>query len=429
MPGCARGLPAQPRGAWRSRHGDPDVVRAGLAGAAEARADGRLRVRRLIASVRRLRSSRPRLTKSRQAVLATIADDCGLMRAPVDGARPVDAARKLAAQGFGRFEKLGRRDRETKGRVRYVSSGLDGTKIKANASRHKALSRAHANPPEKPSRGEVEKRMRLAEPADNTPLDIPAELKRREARPDVIAAAKEEIEARARARFEAEQAEHERRPAEREACARRRGRRPGDTPPKAPEPGSRPKDQVNLTDEESPISASAGGGFEQAYNAQAGVDVETHLIVEQHLTMSTTSGRSHPPWSGSTPSARSRRCWPIPAITAGRISSAARPPASSPAFTQRVSATMRRWPSGSTPTRRPRSSPAPRRPTPIGCAPARARRAAAQAQGHRRAGLRRHQAGAGIPPVSCCAVCAPCRASGRRSVTDWNLKRLFALRG
>ena len=32
---------------------------------------------------------------------------------------------------------------------------------------------------------------------------------------------------------------------------------------------------------------SAGGGFEQAYNAQAGVDVETHLIVEQHVTQHT----------------------------------------------------------------------------------------------------------------------------------------------
>ena len=44
-----------------------------------------------------------------------------------------------------------------------------------------------------------------------------------------------------------------------------------------------PKDQVNLTDEESCIMPTQGG-FEQAYNAQASLDIETHLIVEQHLS-------------------------------------------------------------------------------------------------------------------------------------------------
>jgi hypothetical protein len=51
-----------------------------------------------------------------------------------------------------------------------------------------------------------------------------------------------------------------------------------------PESSPRAKDQVNLTDEESRIMPTAGGGFEQAYNAQAGIDTATHLIVEQHLT-------------------------------------------------------------------------------------------------------------------------------------------------
>ena len=40
----------------------------------------------------------------------------------------------------------------------------------------------------------------------------------------------------------------------------------------------------NLTDGESRIMPTAGGGFEQTYNAQAGVDLDTHLIVAQHLT-------------------------------------------------------------------------------------------------------------------------------------------------
>ena len=130
--------------------------------------------------------------------------------------------------------------------------------------------------------------MRLAEQADNEPLpeqlDVPLELQRREQRLAVIAAAKEEITARAQGRYEAEQAEYERKIAEREARVQQTGRKPGGKPPKAPEPGPRAKDQVNLTDEESRIMPTAGGGFEQAYNAQAGVDVDTQLIVEQHVT-------------------------------------------------------------------------------------------------------------------------------------------------
>jgi transposase len=174
------------------------------------------------------------------------------------------------------------------GLVKLGTVSLDGTKIKANASKHKALSWEHAKRLEEQLRGEVEELMRLAEQADNQPLpeqiDIPLELERREKRLAVIATAKEEIEARAQARFEAEHAEYERKLAARQARAERTGKQPGGKPPKAPEPGPGAKDQVSLTDAESRIMPTAGGGFEQAYNAQAGVDTETHLIVEQHVT-------------------------------------------------------------------------------------------------------------------------------------------------
>jgi transposase len=174
------------------------------------------------------------------------------------------------------------------GLLKLGTVSLDGTKLNANASKHTALSFAHAERLEEQLKGEVEQLLRLAEQADNTPLpeqlDIPLELKRREQRLGVIAAAKAEIEARAQARFAAEQAEYERKLAAREARTERTGRKPGGKPPKAPEPGPRPKDQVNLTDAESRIMPTAGGGFEQAYNAQAGVDTETHLIVAQHVT-------------------------------------------------------------------------------------------------------------------------------------------------
>jgi transposase len=173
------------------------------------------------------------------------------------------------------------------GLVKLGTVSLDGTKIKANASKHKALSWGHAERIEAQLKGEVAELMRLAERADNRPLpeplDIPSELARREQRLAVIAAAKEEIAARAQARFVREQAEFELKQARREAYERETGKKARGKAPQPPEPGPRAKDQVNLTDEQSRIMPTASG-FEQGYNAQAGVDTDTHLIVEQHVT-------------------------------------------------------------------------------------------------------------------------------------------------
>lgn len=173
------------------------------------------------------------------------------------------------------------------GLVKLGTVSLDGTKIKANASKHKALSWAYANKLEAQLQAEVEELMRLAEEADNSSLpegmDIPEELKRREDRLAKIAAAKAEIEARARERFEREQAEYEEKLARRKEKEERTGKKPGGRPPKAPSADPKPKDQVSLTDEDSRIMPS-NAGFVQAYNAQAGVDADTHLIVEQHLS-------------------------------------------------------------------------------------------------------------------------------------------------
>jgi hypothetical protein len=174
------------------------------------------------------------------------------------------------------------------GLVKLGTVSLDGTQIKANASKHKALSWEPANRREEQRKGEVDELMRLAEQADNQPLpeqlDIPRELKRREQRLAVITAVKDEIEARAHARCAAEQAEYERKRAARHARAERTGKQPGGKPPKAPEPGPGPTDQVSLTDAESRIMPTAGGHVAQANNAQAGVDTETHLIVAPHVT-------------------------------------------------------------------------------------------------------------------------------------------------
>lgn len=173
------------------------------------------------------------------------------------------------------------------GLVKLGTVSLDGTKIKANASKHKALSWEYANRLEAQLQTEVTELLRLAEEADQSSLpedmDIPEELKRREQRLAKIAEAKAEIEARAQARFEKEQAEYEEKMKQRKEREERTGKKPGGCPPKAPSAEPKAKDQVNLTDEDSRIMPS-NEGFKQSYNAQAGVDVETHLIVEQHIS-------------------------------------------------------------------------------------------------------------------------------------------------
>lgn len=165
---------------------------------------------------------------------------------------------------------------------------LDGTKVKANASKHQALSWEYACRLEEQLKQEVESLLALAEQADHEEseqeLDLPEELSRREDRLAVIERAKKEIERRAAERFAKEREEWEAKQERRRQKEEETGRRPGGPDPKPPEPGPRSKDQVNLTDEESRIMPTSGGGFEQAYNAQAVVDLDSMLIVESHLS-------------------------------------------------------------------------------------------------------------------------------------------------
>ena len=172
------------------------------------------------------------------------------------------------------------------GLLRLGTVSLDGTKIKANASKHQAMSWQHACKLEKQLQAEVEQLWLLADRADATSLSevsIPEELAIREKRLKTIAEVKEKIDQRAKERFEQEQQLYEEKLAKREQ-SKNEGKRGGGKPPKAPEAGPRPKDQVNLTDEESRIMPASGGGFIQGYNAQACVDMATLLIVASFTT-------------------------------------------------------------------------------------------------------------------------------------------------
>jgi transposase len=172
--------------------------------------------------------------------------------------------------------------------LKLGSVSLDGSKVKANASKHKALSYDYAGRLEAQIKGEVAELLRKAEAADRVDIpdgmNIPEELERREQRLAGIAQAKAEIEKRAAERHAREQAAYEKKVAERAGKEQKTGKKPRGKQPKPPKGGPNAKDQVNLTDEESRIMPVSGGGFEQAFNAQAGVDTASKLVVTAHVT-------------------------------------------------------------------------------------------------------------------------------------------------
>lgn len=176
----------------------------------------------------------------------------------------------------------------TMGVCKLGKISLDGTKVKANASKHKALSWDHACKLEKQIHAEVDALLRQAEEADRGDppdgMSIPDELARREKRLDTIARAKTEIQRRASERYTEEKEAYDQKMAERTVKEQGNGKKSRGREPKPPEPGPEKSDQVNLTDEDSRIMPTSGGGFEQTYNAQAGVDMDSMLIVENHVT-------------------------------------------------------------------------------------------------------------------------------------------------
>ena len=185
------------------------------------------------------------------------------------------------------------------GLVKLGTIAVDGTKIKANASRHKAMSYGRMQTTQAALKAQiaalVQKAANTDEAEKNEPeLDIPAELERRQARLAAIEAAKARLEERQR------QSDTQRgRSADDERQPKDKGGKPyqrdfGVPPPKA---------QDSFTDPESRIMKRAGGGFDYAYNAQTAVDETAHIIVAaevvntscdvQHLPMVLEAVRAH----------------------------------------------------------------------------------------------------------------------------------------
>jgi transposase len=181
--------------------------------------------------------------------------------------------------------------------VKLGQISLDGTKIKANALKHKVLSHGHIEKLEAQLHKEVQALLNKATDVDQEELadgiDLPAEVARREDRLKALAEAKAKIAERVKERDEQAQKDHQERLADRER-QRQAGKKPRGQEPKAPETGPQAKDQVNLTDEASRIMPSKDG-FVQGYNAQAAVDVDSLLVVAATLSQHTNDKRQVEP--------------------------------------------------------------------------------------------------------------------------------------
>nr|WP_181374850.1 IS1182 family transposase [Polaromonas sp. H6N]AWD72233.1 transposase [Polaromonas sp. H6N] len=166
------------------------------------------------------------------------------------------------------------------GLVKLGTIAVDGTKIKANASRHKAMSYARMQTTQAALKAQIAALLQKAANTDeaekNEPdLDIPAELERRQARLAAIEAAKARLEERQR-QSDAQRGrstDDERQPKD------KNGKPKGGKPYQRDFGVPASKAQDSFTDPESRIMKRAGGGFDYSYNAQTAVDETAHIIV------------------------------------------------------------------------------------------------------------------------------------------------------
>jgi len=191
------------------------------------------------------------------------------------------------------------------GLVKLGHVALDGTKIKANASKHKAMSYERMTATEKKLEEEVARLLAEAQAMDaaedaqygkeHRGDELPAELARRESRLAKIREAKAALEQEAKERAAQKAVAAQAKVEQRRRREEETGQKVGGRPPAVPDPEKAvpaAKAQRNFTDPESRIMKDgASKSFEQAYNGQAVVDSEAQIIVAAAVTQETNDKR------------------------------------------------------------------------------------------------------------------------------------------
>jgi transposase len=190
------------------------------------------------------------------------------------------------------------------GLVKLGHVSIDGSKIKANASKHKAMSYQRMGETEQRLKAEIDALLKQAEQTDAAEDalygkdkrgdELPAELQRRESRLKKIQQAKEELEQEARER--AEQSHAEAKQAARQEKEAPADKKQPDSEPQISSPAQAKPDakaQRNFTDPESRIMPDGAnkGSFLQGYNAQVAVDDTAQVIVAAELTQQANDSR------------------------------------------------------------------------------------------------------------------------------------------
>ncbi len=179
------------------------------------------------------------------------------------------------------------------GLVKLGHVSLDGTKVRANASKHKAMSYGRMEKSAVELEAEVKRLFAEAEATDKAEDDrygrdrhgdeLPEELRFKQGRLLRIKEAKEVLEREARERAEQKRLEQDKKRQQREGSGDHRGRQP-----KAPSEKPDGKAQYNFTDPESRIMKDgATKSFEQCYNCQAAVDSDCQVIVATRVSQQT----------------------------------------------------------------------------------------------------------------------------------------------